>query len=352
MAIKYKSSIDLGGLSILNAALHANSSAPSNPTIGQSYWNTADEKFYTWTGTAWVDNSGDASTYTAGNGIGLTLTGRDLTIYAAPHDGISVDSNGIGLNGYADFTNGRTFYWNAALKRLASSSISDDGTNATANGNLTVVGNLTVQGTLTSIQTTNTEIKDNTILLNEGETGAGVSAGSSGIEIDRGTEGNKTFLWNETDDHWDVGGSLRVETVPTASGVGSVYVQGVNVADVGVIKKMPLADFRAEMGVSNMTLLLEPSSGVQAVGSVWVTKSGNTYTVEHQMGTRFMIAQVYDATDYGTVFVEVKRTGDDTVDVVFGSAVSDGDYYLTLQATAFQSHGDGGDIQDGGGGQL
>ena len=59
---------------------------------------------------------------------------------------------------------------------------------------------------------------------------------------------------------------------------------------------------------------------------------------------KFMIAQVYDATDYGTVFVEVERTGDNTVDVVFGSAVTDGDYYLTLQATAFQSHGDGGGV--------
>ena len=298
-----------------------------------------------------------AVTITKGNGLtstsgGAVSLGGSTTITVGQGVGIAVEANAVALKNHANLTDNTLTKWDDANGQVTDSSILDDGSLVTVDANLTVTGNLAVQGTLTSLETTNTAIKDNVIVLNDGETGAGVSSGTSGIEIDRGTEGNKTLVWNESTDLWEIGGSVKMETVPTASGVGSVYVQGVNVADAGVIKKMPLTDFRAEMGVSNMTLLLEPSSGVQAVGAVWVTKSGNTYTVEHQMGTKFLIAQVYDSTNHATTFVEVKRNADNSVQVVFADTVTDGDFYLTLQATAFQSHGDGGDIQDGGGGQL
>jgi len=115
---------------------------------------------------------------------------------------------------------------------------------------------------------------------------------------------------------------------------------------------MPLADVRDALGVSNMTVTLEASSGTQASGAVWVTKSSNTYTVEHQMGTKFVMAQVYDSTNYETVFVETKRNSDNQIQIVFADSVTDGDYYLSLQATRFQSHGDDGNIQGGGGGQI
>jgi hypothetical protein len=67
----------------------------------------------------------------------------------------------------------------------------------------TVNGNLTVKGSLTSLQTTNTTINDNTITLNKGETGNGVTLGTSGFEVDRGTAGaNATLLWTESANAW------------------------------------------------------------------------------------------------------------------------------------------------------
>ena len=69
-------------------------------------------------------------------------------------------------------------------------------------GNATITGNLTVNGTLTSISTTNTEIQDNVILLNDGESGAGVTGGTSGIEVDRGSSDNADFVFDESDDTW------------------------------------------------------------------------------------------------------------------------------------------------------
>ena len=73
-----------------------------------------------------------------------------------------------------------------------------------ASGDTIITGNLTVQGDLTSVSTTNLEIEDRIITLNDGETGPGVSLVYSGIEIDRGTYVDSTavpraaFIWNET----------------------------------------------------------------------------------------------------------------------------------------------------------
>ncbi len=73
-----------------------------------------------------------------------------------------------------------------------------------ASGDTIITGNLTVQGDVTSISTTNLEIEDRIITLNNGENGPGVSLTYSGIEIDRGTYVDSTavpraaFVWNET----------------------------------------------------------------------------------------------------------------------------------------------------------
>jgi hypothetical protein len=71
-------------------------------------------------------------------------------------------------------------------------------------GDTIITGNLTVQGDVTSVSTTNLEIEDRIITLNDGENGPGVSLLYSGIEIDRGTYVDSTavpraaFVWNET----------------------------------------------------------------------------------------------------------------------------------------------------------
>jgi hypothetical protein len=73
-----------------------------------------------------------------------------------------------------------------------------------ASGDTIITGNLTVQGDVTSVSSTNLEIKDRIITLNDGENGPGVSLLYSGIEIDRGTYVDSTavpraaFVWNET----------------------------------------------------------------------------------------------------------------------------------------------------------
>ena len=64
-------------------------------------------------------------------------------------------------------------------------------------GTLAVTGNLQVAGTQTTVNSTNLDITDNIIVLNKGETGAGVTENTSGIQIDRGTATDALIIFDE-----------------------------------------------------------------------------------------------------------------------------------------------------------
>jgi hypothetical protein len=66
-----------------------------------------------------------------------------------------------------------------------------------ANGKVVVTGDLEVRGTQTVIESTDTSINDNIIILNDGETGSGISLDESGLEIDRGSLENQRFVFDE-----------------------------------------------------------------------------------------------------------------------------------------------------------
>ena len=71
-----------------------------------------------------------------------------------------------------------------------------------ATGDVIIAGSLTVQGTTTTVNSTQVEIGDSVILLNALETGT--PSASAGFEVERGTEANKSFLWNESAGKWDL----------------------------------------------------------------------------------------------------------------------------------------------------
>ena len=75
-------------------------------------------------------------------------------------------------------------------------------------GTVIVRGSLEVEGTTTTVESNNTVINDNVIILNNGETGSGISITNNqeaGIEIERGTLNNAKFIFDETI-NWTLGG--------------------------------------------------------------------------------------------------------------------------------------------------
>lgn len=77
--------------------------------------------------------------------------------------------------------------------------------------NLTIKGNVTQEGSSFITEAETVKVSDNTLLLNSGETGAGVTKGIAGLEIDRGTLPGYQIVFDESDDRFKCGteGSLQ-----------------------------------------------------------------------------------------------------------------------------------------------
>ena len=132
------------------------------------------------------------------------------------------------------------------VKVQSSGSITlDTGVNT---GTVYITGNLEVQGTTTTINTADLTIEDNIILLNKGETGAGVTEGTSGLEIDRGSLDKAQFLWDEAIDKF----VIQLDT-GTLSGIV-----------VGNIATNPLTNLEFDMQAGGGTLRITNSTGYES----------------------------------------------------------------------------------------
>lgn len=94
------------------------------------------------------------------------------------------------------------------------------------NSNTTITGNLTVIGATTTVTTTDTNITDRVLLLNNGESGAGISGRYSGLEFDRGSLDNAFLVFDENDD------SLKYSTDNGSTYVGLLTGSGSGITAV------------------------------------------------------------------------------------------------------------------------
>ena len=97
-----------------------------------------------------------------------------------------------------------------------------------------VTGNLAVTGATTTITTTNTNITDNVIVLNKDESGAGVTAGTAGVEIERGSATNASIVWNEATDKFNLklGAGLAALDVLNVTSSGGITMGSVTVTAI------------------------------------------------------------------------------------------------------------------------
>lgn len=86
-------------------------------------------------------------------------------------------------------------------------SLSDTGEQTIA-GDIVISGDLTVSGSTITKLSEEVLIEDAVIVLNSNEDGTPTE--NAGIEIERGTSTNKTFLWNETSDKWTLGSETLI----------------------------------------------------------------------------------------------------------------------------------------------
>ena len=168
-----------------------------NLDISLSSNNTAVFSFDSSTGTFVFNDSDLAQTDVA------ETFHQGLTI----NNGATIDSATIGNLANTNLTGSQATFDSANIGSLR------------VTGNTIVDGNLTVTGTETTINTETINLADNTIVLNSNATGT--PSENAGIEIERGDQSNKTFLWDESNEYWTLGS----ETLATTGKIlfGNVY---------------------------------------------------------------------------------------------------------------------------------
>jgi len=173
----------------------------------------------TWNGTAFVnsnfetdveaimsvvDAGGDGS-LTYANGV-YTYTGpsaAEVQAHITAGTGVAVAGGVVSIGQEVETTSDVTFNKVTTDLIEGGSTITIDPAGLGDNtGTVVIAGDLTVNGTTTTVNSNTVAIGDSIIVLNSDETGAASQNG--GFEVERGTDANVSFVWNETDDKWDL----------------------------------------------------------------------------------------------------------------------------------------------------
>ena len=93
--------------------------------------------------------------------------------------------------------------------------------NQSVGGTLTVTGDLVVNGSNFIVNSTTVTTKDNIIVVNKGQIGAGVSAGIAGLSIDRGDSPAYQMVFDESDDMFKVGTTGALQTIASQTYVST-----------------------------------------------------------------------------------------------------------------------------------
>jgi hypothetical protein len=113
----------------------------------------------------------------------------------------NIDALESGLTDYVDSTFVKL---NSATPQTIENDLTFNG-NVEAMGNVVIHGNILASGTTTFVNSENTSVSDNEIILNKGEVGAGVTKFNAGIRVDRGTLSDALLQFDENSDKWRVG---------------------------------------------------------------------------------------------------------------------------------------------------
>lgn len=148
---------------------------PSLDEVGDVTITSASSgQFLKWNGSAWVNDTIDLGTDTAGGYVASLVAGTGVTL-----------SNNSGETATPTIAIGQ------AVGTTSDVTFND----------VTVSGNLTVSGTTTTLNTETLTVNDNIIVLNNNATGA--PSENAGIEVERGSSTNVQLRWNETTDVWE-----------------------------------------------------------------------------------------------------------------------------------------------------
>lgn len=169
-----------------------------------------------------TDNGGDGSlSYSSATGV-ITYTGPSATEVRAHFTagtGVDITNGQVSIGQAVETTSDVTFndITTTGVIYGPASMVIDPSGHGDNTGSVTIKGDLVVDGTTTSVNSNEVNIGDSIIVLNYDE--AGTPSQNAGFTVERGTSTNVSFVWNETDDAWDMGN----ETLQNVTIDGGTY---------------------------------------------------------------------------------------------------------------------------------